>query len=66
MHVSLTYLRLISANAAVFFFFAVNLQIYLETIIIAKNKALASARYKNLCHWRSSELIVVKRANDDL
>ena len=65
MRVSLTYLRLISANGAVFFF-AVNLQIYLETIIIAKNWALASARYKNLCHWRSSELIVVKRANDDL
>ena len=41
-------------------FFAVNLQIYLETIIIAKNWALASARYKKLCHWRSSELIVVK------
>ena len=64
MHVSLTYLRLVSGNGAVFF--AVNLQTYLETIIIAKNKALASARYKNLCHWRSSELIVVKRANDDL
>ena len=46
MHVSLTYLRLISANGAVFFF-AVNLQIYLETIIIAKNWALASARYKS-------------------
>ena len=49
-----------------FFFFAVNLQIYLESIIIVKNWALASARYKKLCHWRISELIVVERANDDL
>ena len=35
-------------------------------IIIAKNWALASAWYKTLCDWRISEVIVVKRANDDL
>ena len=35
-------------------------------IIIAKNWELASAWYKKLCHWHISELIVVKRANDDL
>ena len=35
-------------------------------IIIAENWALASAWYKTPRHWRISELIVVKRANDDL